>query len=431
MVVPLISDIEQAKRVPTRNGFGAGLAKAGASNPQVVVLCADLTESTRAKDFKDKFPERFIEIGVAEQNLAAVASGLAAVGKIPFVTSYAMFSPGRSWERIRTTIAYNDRPVKIAGAHAGISVGPDGATHQALEDIGIMRGIPNMIVIAPCDAMEMEKATMAAAGVAKPVYLRFGREKTPVITTQDTPFVIGKAEVFREGEDVAIIACGIMVYESLKAAQELERTGIQAAVINCHTIKPLDAETILSYAKKCKSIVTAEEHQVHNGLGSAVAEAVSEQFPVPVVRVGVSDRFGESGTPDELLDKFGLRAKDIIAAAIKAMSLGNPEKLFGPVDTQMAQSLLGKTSPQTAFHLSSGVSTPSIKHLADEIQMMDDAVFSFHVTSEKNDFSNWICDVFGQERLSLIVRQVSNPQDLAILLDRFIHHVNRERSNTP
>ena len=308
----LVKDLflEKIEKVPTRNGYGEGLVEAGKKNKDVVALCADLTDSTRTKMFKDKFPERFIEIGVAEQNLVTVASGMAAVGKIPFVSSYGAFSPGRNWEQIRTTICYNDRPVNIGGAHTGVSVGPDGATHQILEDIAIMRALPNMIVIAPCDYHESRKATAAAAENGKPTYIRFAREKTPVFTTKMTPFQIGRAEVFRMGKRVTIVACGPLVYEALMAAEEVD-----GEVIDCHTVKPIDQDTILMSAKKTGRVVTVEEHQITGGLGGAVAELLVEQHPVPMRRVGVRDRFGESGEPDELLQKFGLKAKNIVAAA--------------------------------------------------------------------------------------------------------------------
>lgn len=311
-------DIEQ---VPSRNGYGEGLVLAGEENPNVVALCADLTESTRTQAFKDKFPERFVEVGVAEQNMVTVASGMAAVGKIPFTTSYAVFSPGRNFEQIRTTICYNNQPVKIIGSHAGISVGPDGATHQALDDMAITRSLPNMVVICPTDAIEARKATIAIAHHPQPCYLRLSREKVPVITTEQTPFVIGKAEIFMKGKDVAIIACGQMVYRALLAAKQLEGSKISARVINCHTIKPLDKDIILKAAEDCRAIVTAEEHQIHGGLGSAVAEVVSQNFPVPMKIIGVEDRFGESGDPNELLEKFGLTKEAIIKAVAQVLRM--------------------------------------------------------------------------------------------------------------
>ncbi len=313
-------DIEQ---VPTRNGYGEGLVLAGEENEQVVALCADLTESTRTLAFAEKFPQRFIEVGVAEQNLATVAAGMALAGKIPFISSYATFSPGRNWEQIRTTICYNDVPVKIVGSHAGISVGPDGATHQALEDIAMMRSLPNMIVISPADSIEARKATQAIARLHKPCYIRLSRDKVPVITTNETPFEIGKAQVFYEGSDVAIIATGQMVYKAIQAAEEVKANKISVRVINCSTIKPLDSETILEAAKDCGAIITVEEHQVNGGLGGAVAELVSQNHPVPIKIIGVQDLFGESGEPNQLLEEFGLTTKAIVAAIHSVIKLKN------------------------------------------------------------------------------------------------------------
>ena len=304
-------DIEQ---IPSRNGYGEGLVLAGDENEQVVALCADLTESTRTEAFAKKFPERFIEVGVAEQNLATVAAGMALGGKVPFISSYATFSPGRNWEQIRTTICYNDVPVKIIGSHAGVTVGPDGATHQALEDIAIMRSLPNMIVVSPVDSLEARKATIAMARLPKPCYIRLSREKIPVVTTIQTPFEIGRAEVFYEGKDVAIIATGQMVYRALLVAKEMETNKISVRVINCHTIKPLDKQVILKAAEECGAIVTAEEHQVMGGLGGAVAEVLSQNFPVPLKIIGIEDSFGESGEPNELMAKFGLTEETITKA---------------------------------------------------------------------------------------------------------------------
>ncbi|TSC64058.1 MAG: transketolase [Microgenomates group bacterium Gr01-1014_93] len=311
-------DIEQ---IPSRDGFGEGLIIAAEENPNVVGLCADLTESTRMQEFKDKFPERFVELGVAEQNLATVASGMAAAGKIPFISSYATFSPGRNWEQIRTTICYNNQPVKIIGSHAGLSVGPDGATHQALEDMAIMRALPNMIVIYPADSIEAKKATIAMAKNGKPTYMRLSREKVPVITTENSPFEIGKANVLTEGKDVAIIAIGQMVYLSLLVAKELKLHNISVRVINCHTIKPLDKEIVLKAAEDCGAMVTVEEHQINGGLGGAVAELVSQNFPVPIKIIGIKDHFGESGKPDELLEKFGLTKEEIKKAVTSVLRI--------------------------------------------------------------------------------------------------------------
>ncbi len=317
----LVSDLSKPERIPSRDGFGKGLVEAAKKNPQIVALCADLVESTRAEWFKKEFPERFIEIGVAEQNMATVAAGMALGGKIPYITSYAMFSPGRNWEQIRTTICYNDVNVKIIGSHAGISVGPDGATHQAIEDLGITRALPNMRVIAPADWIEARKATMAIAEVNGPCYVRLSREKVPTITTENTPFQIGKAEVYRDGTDVAIIACGQLVYEALLAAEELAKDRIDCMVINSHTIKPLDRSTIFAAARHCGAIITAEEHQVNTGLGGAVAEAVVQEYPVPMKLVAIQDRFGESGDPATLLDAFGLRSRNIVDSARKVLAM--------------------------------------------------------------------------------------------------------------
>lgn len=310
-------DLQSGKlqQEPIRKGFGRGLLAAGKLDENVVAACADLTDSTQMSLFKAEFPDRFVEIGVAEQNLVTVGAGLAAMGKIPFVSSYAAFSPGRNWEQIRTTICLNDRPVKIVGSHAGVSVGPDGATHQMLEDIALMRVLPNMVVIAPGDSVEAEKATLAMTKDKRPTYLRLAREATPVFTTKDTPFEIGKAYVMDSGEDVTIIATGSMTYQALVAAEMLYKDGIDAEVIHCPTIKPLDATTILTSAVKTKAVITVEEGQIIGGLGGAVAELLSEHHPTQLLRIGMKDHFGESGKPEELLEKFGLTAKHIALAA--------------------------------------------------------------------------------------------------------------------
>jgi len=300
---------------PIRKGFGRGLLEAGKRNVNVVAACADLTDSTQMSLFKNEFPARFVEIGVAEQNLVTVGAGLAAMGKIPFVSSYAAFSPGRNWEQIRTTICLNERAVKIVGSHAGVSVGPDGATHQMLEDIALMRVLPKMVVIVPCDAVEAEKATLAMAEDPRPNYLRLAREASPVITSADAPFEIGKAYVLERGTDVTIIACGTMVYQALVAAEKLYKAGIEAEVINVPTIKPLDTETILKSVRTTGCVVTAEEGQIAGGLGGAIAELLGEEHPVPIIRIGMKDHFGESGEPNELLKHFGLDAKHIELAA--------------------------------------------------------------------------------------------------------------------
>lgn len=304
---------------PTRDGYGEGVILAAEKHPEVVVMCADLTDSTRNMAFKKKFPERFIQAGIHEQFLAAGAAGLALAGKTPFITSYAMFCPGRSWEQVRTNIALNDVNVKIIGSHAGVSVGPDGATHQAIEDIAITRVIPNMTVIAPCDAIEARKAVVAIAERKGPCYARFAREKTPVFTTEETPFEIGKATMLRNGKDVAIIGCGPLLYKALVAAEELAQEGIDVMVVNSHTIKPLDEKAIVHAAETCGAIVTVEEHQVAGGLGGAIAECLARCHPTPIEFIGVQDRFGESGEPSELIEHFGMGISHIKAAAKKAV----------------------------------------------------------------------------------------------------------------
>lgn len=303
-----------------KKGFSRGLLAAAKLDEQVVAASADLTTSTGMDLFAQEFPERFVEIGVAEQNLVTVGAGLAAVGKIPFVSSYAAFSPGRNWEQIRTTVCLNDRPVKIVGSHAGVSVGPDGATHQMLEDIALMRVLPNMVVLAPGDAVEAEKATMALAIDKRPGYLRLAREPTPIFTTAKTPFKIGQAYVLTHGSDVTLIATGAMTFQALLAAEKLYKEGIDAEVIHVPTIKPLDNETILKSVKKTNAVVTVEEAQVAGGLGGAIAELLGEEAPVPMSRVGIRDRFGESGKPAELLEKLGLTAKHIMMHAHHVVS---------------------------------------------------------------------------------------------------------------
>ncbi|GAA1930956.1 transketolase family protein [Microbacterium aoyamense] len=291
---------------PLRSGFGLGLLAAGEADDRIVALCADLTESTMMHHFAERFPRRFIEVGIAEQNLVTVASGMARAGKIPFTSSYAAFSPGRNWEQIKTTAALNDMPVKVVGSHAGVNVGPDGATHQMLEDIAIMRVMPNMIVIAPGDAIEARKATLAAAANDKPTYLRLARDATPVFTTEDTPFEIGKAYIARTGTDISLIGTGTMTYELLIAARILATRGIDAEVVHSPTVKPLDEGTILASVAKTGLAVTAEEAQIAGGLGGAVAELLSAQRPTRLLRLGIDDHYGQSGGPRELLEHFGL-----------------------------------------------------------------------------------------------------------------------------
>lgn len=318
---PFPLDPKELKMVATRDGYGEGLVLAGDENPNVVALCADLTESTRTLTFAKKYPERFFEIGVAEQNMATIAAGLGVSGKVPFISSYACFSPGRNWEQIRTTIAYNDSNVKIAGAHAGLMTGPDGATHQQLEDMAIMRAMPNMKVFAPCDSVEAKKVTLAISRIYGPCYMRFGREKSPLFTTEETPFEIGKAIYFWQTKkpQATIVACGTLVYNALKAAKELTDEGVEVDMLNSPSIKPLDEGIIAAAAKKSGAIVTVEEHQVKGGLGGAVAEALARNHPVPMEFIGVQDSFGESGGAWELVEKYGMGVSHIKEAVRKVI----------------------------------------------------------------------------------------------------------------
>ena len=329
MLKDFINKYRNDEMEPVRNGFGEALVEEGEKNKDIVVLAGDVTESTRCDKFAEKFPKRFFNVGVAEQGMASIAAGLGISGKIPFIASYATFSPGRNWEQIRTTIAYNDSNVKIAGHHTGIMTGPDGATHQAIEDIATMRVMPNMKVIVPCDINEAKKATIAASRMWGPVYLRFVREKTPVITAKDAPFVPGKAEIFWNSADgkkrktkvpqVCIAACGPLVANALSAAEALEKEDIGSVVLNVHTIKPLDEKKILEMAKKCGAFVSVEDHNIIGGLGSAIAELLAKEKPTPMEFIGMQDTFGESGNPWELVDKYGMLPKDIVKAAKKAI----------------------------------------------------------------------------------------------------------------
>ncbi|MFN3188341.1 MAG: transketolase family protein [Candidatus Paceibacteria bacterium] len=310
----LEGDVERA---PTRYGYGDGLLEAGKRDERVVALCADLTESTRTQQFAEAFPDRFIQVGIAEQNMASVASGMAAMGKIPFIASYAMFSPGRSWEQVRTTIAYNESNVKIIGAHAGVSVGPDGATHQAVEDIALMRVIPNMVVIAPMDVHEARKATLLAARFEGPVYIRIGRSETPVVTTIETPFEIGKAQrLYTKSVDskrtIGIITTGVLGYNAVMAAVGLEKQGIGVSVLHMATIKPLDTQALEAFASEHTELVTVEEHQCAGGLGSVVCEHLASVLPIKISRLGINDEFGQSGEPEELLTHYGLDTNGIV-----------------------------------------------------------------------------------------------------------------------
>ncbi len=401
----------------TREGYGEGMLALG-NNKKVVALCADLTESTKLTAFKNKCPERFIEVGVAEQNLATIAAGMAMMGKIPFISSFAIFSPGRNWEQIRTTICYNDVSVKIASTHAGVSTGPDGATHQALEDISLMRSVPNIAVVVPCDAIEAKKATIAAARYKGPVYLRFGREKTPIITKENSNFQIGKAEILKEGKDITIIACGTLVYEALKAAKELEESGLSTQVINCHTIKPINKKAIIEAARKTGAVVTAEEHQINGGLGSAVAEVLSENCPVPMRRIGVNDSFGQSGEAAELMQYYGLTAENIVKAAKEVIVMKETEMGMFANPEQETGKLISEVAPEHYFQLYGGEVIHNVPELEEALEKMDDTTFRHHVNQERNDFSNWIQDCFGDRMLAEELRKREDKREMIEVLKK-------------
>ncbi|TAE09032.1 MAG: transketolase family protein [Bacteroidetes bacterium] len=298
----------------TRSGFGVGLVEAGKRNPNVVALCADLTGSLKMTDFQKQFPERFFQVGIAEANMMGLAAGMTIGGKIPFTGTFANFSTGRVYDQIRQSVAYSGKNVKICASHAGLTLGEDGATHQILEDLGMIKMLPHFTVINPCDYNQTKAATIAIADYEGPVYLRFGRPKIPIFIPEDMPFEIGKALMLNEGTDVTIVATGHLVWEALVAAEALEERGISAEVINIHTIKPFDAEAIIASAKKTRCVVTAEEHQINGGLGDSVAQTLSRNYPTPVEMVAVQDTFGESGVPEELMEKYGLTSKHIITA---------------------------------------------------------------------------------------------------------------------
>src|SRR5258708_809124 len=320
-MVKLIDNLFAAdiKQVPIRNGFGEGMMILGKENSKVIGLCCDLTDSTKLGDFARAYPDRYVQVGVAEQNLVGLGAGFAHEGFIPFITSYATFSPGRNWDQIRVSICYSGNNVKIIGSHAGISVGPDGATHQAMEDIAITRVLPRLTVVVHSDAIEGRKATIAAAKMNGPVYIRLTREKTPQFTTDETPFEIGKAFVFREGKDCTVAAAGPQVYYALQAANELAKEGIECEVINVVSVKPIDEATIMVSVKKTGCMVSAEEHQTTGGIGSAISEVLGRNFPVPQEFVGMPDHFGESGEQSELIAKWGMDSKAIMDAVNKVI----------------------------------------------------------------------------------------------------------------
>ncbi len=425
--VPLIANLKKAELVPARNGYGEGLVFVGKKNASVVVLCGDLAESTRTEEFKKMFPKRFFEVGVAEQNMAAVASGMAAMGKIPFMSSYAVFSPGRNWEQIRTTIAYNNQNVKIVSTHAGLNVGADGATHQALEDIALMRVLPNMTVVVPCDAVEARKATIAAAHLKGPVYVRLGREKTAVFTQEQTPFTIGRAEVLREGDNCAIVGCGPVLFEALLAAEELAKENIQCMVIDSHTVKPLDKKTIVAAARECGCVVSVEEHQTAGGLGSAIAEVLALQYPVPMRMIGVNDCFGQSGTANDLSRAYGLTQKEI-ADAVRSLVKKQKMKCeeLHAAETALSynrKTLLEPAKPELMFRLQGGGMIRNIPELKKALAKMSDSSYSHHVSEARNDFAQWIKDVFHDTALAQQVQHARSKHQMEQKLEKVLKEV--------
>ena len=315
----MLKDIQVTGKKDTRSGFGDGIVEAARKNPNVVALTADLAGSLKLNQFMKEFPERFIQCGISEANMIGIASGLTIGGKVPFTTTFANFSTGRVYDQIRQSVAYSGKNVKICASHAGLTLGEDGATHQILEDIGLMKMMPGMTVIVPCDYNQTKAATIAVAEFEGPVYLRFGRPVWPIFTNPDEPFVIGKAQQFSEGNDVSIFACGHMVWKAIEAARQLEEGGLSVEVINIHTIKPLDTEAVLKSIRKTRCAVTVEEHNIIGGLGDAIAQAAAVHFPIPIEYVGTKDTFGESGTPTELLVKYGLDTPDVVKAIEKVM----------------------------------------------------------------------------------------------------------------
>lgn len=318
-----LKDIQPSGKKDTRSGFGDGIAEVGRKNKEVVALTADLAGSLKLQQFIKEFPDRFFQVGIAEANMMGIAAGLTIGGKIPYTTTFANFSTGRVYDQIRQSIAYSNKNVKICASHAGVTLGEDGATHQILEDIGLMKMLPGMTVIVPCDYNQTKAATIAIADYVGPVYLRFGRPSWPIFTDPAEPFVIGKAQQFSEGSDVSIFACGHLVWNAIQAGVALEEKGISVEVINIHTVKPIDEEAILHSIRKTKCAVTAEEHNIYGGMGDAVAQVAAKHFPIPMEYVGTKDTFGESGTPDQLLKKYGLDVKDIVEAAEKVLARKN------------------------------------------------------------------------------------------------------------
>lgn len=404
----------------TRNGFGKGIIKAGTSQ-DVWVVTADLGGSTCVNKFRDKFPERFVQVGVAEQNLVTVASGIASMNKVVFATSFAVFSPGRNWEQIRTTICYNDQPVIIVGSHTGLGVGEDGATHQALEDISLMRTLPNMNVVVPCDSLQAEKAAIALAKNRSPAYLRLNRQKSPLITKSTTPFKLGEAQMFREGKDLVIFSCGPIINEVIKAAEELKNKKISVAVVNIHTIKPLDQKTIAKYVNKCQKFLVVEDHQVNGGLGSAISECLINN-PAQGEIIGVENVFGESGKAEDLYWKYGLTSEKITNKALNLIKQKNKKDYTKKsVKQSKKKTKVLINAPETKqFLMCDGQKIKNLKELSLIMKNVNEEVFKHHVTNNKNDFANWIQHVLKEKELSSQLKKIKTKQKTQKLIDAYL-----------
>lgn len=403
----------------TRNGFGKGILKAGKIHKDLWVLTADLGGSTCVNDFKKEFPNRFVQVGVAEQNLVTVASGIASMNKVAFATSFAAFSPGRNWEQIRTTICYNEQPVIVVGSHTGLGVGEDGATHQALEDVALMRALPNMIVVAPCDSLQAEKATIALAKKRIPAYLRLNRQKSPIITKTTTPFKLGEAQVFKEGKDLVIFSYGPLINEALKVSDELAKQKISVAVINVHTIKPLDEKIIIDYIKKCEKFLVLEDHQIFGGLGSAIAECIIKNEEKGEI-IGMENLFGESGKAEDLYWKYGLTSKKIINKTLKLLKEEKKSKTIKKKSDNKKTKTLIESPPDKQFILRTGQRLKNLKELYTFLKNVDEAIFNHHVNRNKNDFANWIRDVLKEKELSTQLKKIKNKQETLKVIEKYL-----------
>jgi len=401
-----------------RDGFGEALAELGRRNSEVVVLSTDAAESTRVQKFAHQHPERFIQCGAAEQNMLGIAAGLALEGKVPFVTGFAAVNPGKNWDQLRTDVCFNNLNVKIVGSNAGLSNGPEGAVHHALEDIAIVRSLPNITVLVPADDIEARKATIAAGTMKGPVYLRLGREKLPPVTKEKTPFTVGRMEIIRAGKDCTIIAAGAMVNEAEAAAERLAKQEIECTVLNCHTIKPIDKHAIITSAKLTGCVVTIEEHQRQGGLGSAVAEVLSEHMPVPLRIIGIKDQFATSGTVKELFEKYGLTPKHIMKE-VKQAVLKKCATICTEIPEEHGRRLYAELKPEMHFRLKGGGTVKSIPGLNQALLEMDHETFSHHCNIDKNDFSAWIKDVFDEPVLAKNIERVKTPIGMAVRISRW------------